>query len=139
MSGIMPYLATQNPGGMAIRCRHAVRSASVGDSRAARWACSSPAGAPMARARRSFYAVLRAAGLLKGNLYRLRRTMASIMHALGVPPKVTASRMGHADTQVLFKHYIREFDAQDVYAAESMAAAIREARRIEHRQAEGDT
>ncbi len=64
--------------------------------------------------------------------------MASIMHALGVPPKVIASRMGHADTQVLFKHYSREFEAQDVSAAESMAAAIREARRIEHRHAEGD-
>ncbi len=90
------------------------------------------------RLRRSFYALLQAAALPKVNLYSLRRTMASIMHALGVPPKVIALRMGHADTQVLFKHYIREFEAQDVSAAESMAAAIREARRIEHRQAEGD-
>ena len=42
-----------------------------------------------------------------------------------------ASRMGHVDTEVLFKHYIREFEAQDAEAAESMAAAIRKARRIE--------
>ena len=90
------------------------------------------------RLRRSFYALLRAAELPKVNLYSLRRTMASIMHALGVPPKVIASRMGHADTQVLFKHYIREFEAQDAAAAESMAAAIREARRTGHRHAEGD-
>ncbi|HXM57888.1 MAG TPA: hypothetical protein VOB72_21005 [Candidatus Dormibacteraeota bacterium] len=62
------------------------------------------------------------------NLYSLRRTMASIMHALRVPPKTIASRMGHADTQVLFRHYIKEFDAQDREAAESMAAALREAR-----------
>jgi integrase len=74
----------------------------------------------------------------KVNLYSLRRTMASVMHALGVPPKVIATRMGHADTQVLFKHYIREFEAQDAAAAESMAAAIREARRIGHRDAEAD-
>ena len=47
------------------------------------------------------------------NLYSWRRTMPSIMHALGVPPKVIASRMGHADTQVLFKLYIREFEAQE--------------------------
>lgn len=77
--------------------------------------------------RRAFYGLLREAGLPKVNLYSLRRTMASIMHALRVPPKVIASRMGHADTQVLFRHYIREFEAQDVEAAESMAAAIRDA------------
>jgi integrase len=88
------------------------------------------------RLRRSFYALLRAAALPKVNLYSLRRTTASIMHALGVLPRVIASRMGHADTQVLFKHYIREFEAQDAAAAESMAAAIREARWIEHRHAE---
>ncbi len=85
-----------------------------------------------------FDTLLRAAELPKVNLYSLRRTMASVMHALGVPPKVIATRMGHADTQVLFKHYIREFEAQDAAAAESMAAAIREARRIGHRDAEAD-
>lgn len=90
------------------------------------------------RLRRSFYALLRDAALPKVNLYSLRRTMASIMHALVVPPKVIASRMGHADTQVLFKHYIREFEAQDAAAAESMAKAIREARRIQPPHAEGD-
>jgi integrase len=80
------------------------------------------------RLRRSFYALLKAAALPKVNLYSLRRTMASIMHALGVPPKVIASRMGHADTQVLFRHYIKEFEAQDAEAAQSMAAALRKAR-----------
>ena len=54
--------------------------------------------------------------------------MASIMHALEVPAKTIASRMGHADTQVLVRHYNREFDAQDREAAQSMAAALREAR-----------
>jgi len=44
-------------------------------------------------------------------------TIASIMHALGVPPKVIASRLGHASTQVLFKHYMKEFEAQDREAA----------------------
>jgi integrase len=76
------------------------------------------------RLRRSFAALLRAAGLPKVNLYSLRRTMASIMHALGVPPKVIAARMGHADTGVLFRHYIKAFEAQDREAAETMAAAL---------------
>jgi integrase len=80
------------------------------------------------RLRRTFKRLLEDAGLPVVNLYSLRRTMASIMHALGVPPKVIASRMGHADTQVLFRHYIKEYDAQDREAAESMAAALREAR-----------
>jgi integrase len=80
------------------------------------------------RLRRTLKRLLEDAGLPVVNLYSLRRTMASIMHALGVPPKVIASRMGHADTQVLFRHYIKEFDTQDREAAESMAAALREAR-----------
>ncbi len=80
------------------------------------------------RLRRTFKRLLEDAGLPVVNLYSLRRTMASIMHALGVPSKVIASRMGHADTQVLFRHYIKEFDAQDREAAESMAAALRAAR-----------
>ena len=64
--------------------------------------------------------------------------MASIMHALRVPPKTIASRMGHADTQVLFKHYIKEFDEQDREAAESMAAALREAQCTSSAHAEGE-
>lgn len=80
------------------------------------------------RLRRTFKRLLEDAGLPVVNLYSPRRTMASIMHALGVPPKVIASRMGHADTQVLFRHYIKEFDGQDRKAAESMAAALRAAR-----------
>jgi integrase len=79
------------------------------------------------RLRRTFKRLLEDAGLPVVNLYSLRRTMASIMHALGVPAKTIASRMGHADTHVLFRHYIKEFDAQDRAAAESMAAALREA------------
>jgi integrase len=76
------------------------------------------------RLRRSFSSLLKAAGLPKVNLYSLRRTMASIMHALGVPAKVIAARMGHADTGVLFRHYIREFESQDREAAEAMAVAL---------------
>jgi hypothetical protein len=56
----------------------------------------------------------------------------------GVPPKVIASRMGHADAQVLFRHYIKEFDAQDREAAETMAAALREAGRRATRRAHVD-
>ncbi len=88
--------------------------------------------------RRAFKRLLADAELPAVNLYSLRRTMASIMHALGVPPKVIASRMGHADTQVLFRHYIKEFDAQDREAAESMAAALRAARGTRRAHAEGE-
>jgi len=84
------------------------------------------------RLRRTFKRLMEDAGLPVVNLYSLRRTMASIMHALGVPPKVIASRMGHAATQVLFRHYIKEFDAQDREAADSMAAALREAGAVAH-------
>ena len=45
---------------------------------------------------------MRAAGLPQVNLYTLM-TMASIMHALGVPPKVIASRLGHASTPSAFQ------------------------------------
>jgi integrase len=90
------------------------------------------------RLRRTFKRLLEDAGLPVVNLYSLRRTMASIMHALGIPSKVIASRMGHADTQVLFRHYIKEFDTQDRDAAESMAAALRAARGTRRAHAEGE-
>jgi integrase len=90
------------------------------------------------RLRRTFKRLLADAGLPTVNPYSLRRTMASIMHALGVPAKVIASRMGHEDTQVLFRHYIKEFDAQDREAAESMAAALRAARGTRRAHAEGE-
>ena len=54
--------------------------------------------------------------------------MASLMHALGVPPKVIASRLGHADTQVLFEHYVKEFEAQDQEAAAALEDALIQAR-----------
>ena len=68
---------------------------------------------------------MESAGLPAVTPYSLRRTMASIMHALGYPPGTIAARMGHADTQVLFRHYIKEFEEQDREAAEGMAAALR--------------
>ena len=43
------------------------------------------------------------------------------MHALGVQPKVIASRTGHADTQVFLKHYIREFEALILFVAAVLA------------------
>jgi hypothetical protein len=51
--------------------------------------------------------------------------MASIMHVLRVPPKVIPTRLGHADPQVLFRHYIKEHEEQDREAAEGMVAALR--------------
>ena len=77
------------------------------------------------RLRRSFYRLLKEAGLPRVNLYSLRRTMASIMHALRIPAKVIAERMGHAGTQVLFDYYIKVFDAQEREATEALGAALR--------------
>lgn len=90
------------------------------------------------RLRRQFYLLLKAADLPKVNLYTLRRTMASIMHALKVPPKVIAARLGHADTQVLFEHYVKEFEEQDRQAGEALHEALRAARGTRMGHAEGD-
>lgn len=90
------------------------------------------------RLRRQFHQLLKAAGLPQVNLYTLRRTMASIMHALSVPPKVIASRLGHADTQVLFEHYVKEFEAQDREAAKALEDALRQARGTRMGHAEAD-
>ncbi|MBO0704435.1 MAG: site-specific integrase, partial [Candidatus Dormibacteraeota bacterium] len=86
-----------------------------------------PGGRPLDyyRVRRDFRSLLESAGLPEVTPYSLRRTMASIMHALGYPAGTIAARMGHADTQVLFRHYIKEFEEQDREAAEGMAAALR--------------
>jgi hypothetical protein len=60
------------------------------------------------------------------------------MHALSVPPKVIASRLGHADTQVLFEHYVKEFEAQDREAAVALEDALRQARGTRMGHAEAD-
>ena len=44
------------------------------------------------------------------------------------PRSFIASRMGHADTQVLFRPYIKEFDAQDREAAREHVRTSRAAR-----------
>ncbi|MGH7882898.1 MAG: tyrosine-type recombinase/integrase [Candidatus Dormibacteraceae bacterium] len=91
------------------------------------------------RLRRAFRGILVNVGLPIVSPYSLRRTMASIMHALGVPSKTIAARMGHADTQVLFRHYIREFEAGGRAAAENFAAVLRgeECTRSAHTKANG--
>src|SRR5262249_45698658 len=87
---------------------------------------------------RNRYARLRAAALPKVNLYSLRRMMASIVHALGVPPKVMPRAWGTRTRRRSSSTTSGSSRPRIVAAAEGLVAAIREARPIDHRQAEGD-
>src|SRR5262249_41128292 len=79
------------------------------------------------RLRRRFHQLLRAAGLPQVNFYTLM-TIGSIMHALGVPPKVIACRLGHASTQVLFKHYMKDRNGSPAAAGCRLEDALRRTR-----------
>lgn len=69
---------------------------------------------------------------------RSRRLWTGSRSPLKVPPKVIAARLGHADTQVLFEHYVKEFEEQDRQAGEALHEALRAARGTRMGHAEGD-
>jgi len=83
------------------------------------------------RMRKAFHRVLLDAGLPRIRLHDLRHTMASLMLAAGVHPKVVSERLGHATINITLDTYSHVLPGLQEAAAEDLAAALATASRHE--------
>lgn len=60
-----------------------------------------------------FHPALRALGIRKRDAYQCRHTFATLALMGGANPSYIARQLGHATTEMLFKHYSRWVDGQD--------------------------
>lgn len=70
--------------------------------------------------RRHFHRVLAQAGLPKLRVHDMRHTAASLMIALGIPPKVVSEILGHSSTRLTLDLYGHLYDSARIEAASKM-------------------
>jgi integrase len=92
------------------------------------WVFANSIGGPVGpfRARRMFWAALKAAGLPAIRFHDLRHTAATLMLARGVHPKVASEMLGHSTVAITLDLYSHVSEPMHRSAAEAIEAAIRE-------------
>jgi len=83
-------------------------------------------GSPLSatRLRKGFHRILREASLPPLRLHDLRHTMATLMLAAGVHPKIVSERLGHASIRITLDTYSHVLPGLQEEAAESLVATI---------------
>ncbi|WP_216328038.1 site-specific integrase [Deinococcus aestuarii] len=73
---------------------------------------------------RTYRALMEEAGVPRLRFHDLRHTAASLLMRRGVPPKVVADRLGHADASFTLKVYTHVYDDQRAAAALPMSELL---------------
>jgi integrase len=75
-------------------------------------------------ARRSFFKILKKAGLPQMRFHDLRHTCATMLALANVPTKVTSERLGHGSTQVTENIYAHVLPTMQKQAADTMTTIL---------------